>query len=142
MWPAAGPEIAISVGDAGGLEAEELPEVTYPEPHEPPAPLATDPVVELKRQEELLEEDEMQETRIMEPIPEEGEIKVTATPWLDEVSDSRPGESLEWPAPTVTREVERRERVDTPRVRHLFPVPDSDWEVSHLEFEYDRNSAG
>ncbi|MDX6595198.1 MAG: hypothetical protein QOI72_580, partial [Solirubrobacterales bacterium] len=27
--------------------------------------------------------------------------------------------------------------IDTPRVRHLFPVPDdADWEVSHLEFDY------
>ena len=81
----------------------------------------------------------MQETRIMEPIPAEDEIKITATPWLDEVSDARPGDSLEWPSP-VDRDIQHRERIDTPRVRHLFPVPDSDWEVSHLEFEYNRNA--
>ena len=34
------------------------------------------------------------------------------------------------------RDLQHRERIDTPRVRHLFPVPDSDWEVSHLEFDY------
>jgi hypothetical protein len=87
-----------------------------------------------------IEEEHMeQETRIMEPIPAEDEIKITATPWLDEVSDSRRGESLEWPA-DASRDVQHRERIDTPRVRHLFPVPDSDWEVSHLEFEYNRNA--
>jgi hypothetical protein len=79
----------------------------------------------------------MQETRIMEPIPANDEIKITATPWLDEISDARPGDSLEWPAPSVERDLQHRERIDTPRVRHLFPVPeDADWEVSHLEYEH------
>jgi hypothetical protein len=82
-------------------------------------------------------EDDMQETRIMEPIPAEDEIKITATPWLDEISDARPGDSLEWPAPDVERDLQHRERIDTPRVRHLFPVPeDADWEVSHLEYDH------
>ncbi|MGV1049246.1 MAG: hypothetical protein ACOYD4_12075 [Solirubrobacterales bacterium] len=82
------------------------------------------------------EEPMEQETRIMEPIPAEDEIKITATPWLDEVSDARRGESLEWPA-HADRDIQHRERIDTPRVRHLFPVPeDADWEVSHLEFEH------
>jgi hypothetical protein len=77
-----------------------------------------------------------QETRIMEPIPAEDEIKITATPWLEEVSEDRRGDSLEWPAASE-RDIEHRERIDTPRVRHLFPVPeDADWEVSHLEFDY------
>lgn len=87
------------------------------------------------------EEDEMpDETRIMEPIPAEDEITITATPWLDEVSDARRGDSLEWPAPPsdADRDIQHRERIDTPRVRHLFPVPDSDWEVPSLEFDYDR----
>ncbi len=82
------------------------------------------------------ETDMEQETRIMEPIPAEDEIKITATPWLEEVSDPRRGDSLEWPAASE-RDIEHRERIDTPRVRHLFPVPeDADWEVSHLEFDY------
>jgi hypothetical protein len=133
-------EIAISVGE---LVSEEEEAIEVPEPTSA-AGLAIervpDPVAELQAQEELFEEDEMQETRIMEPIPIEGEIRVTATPWLDEVSEARPGDSLEWPA-DASREVQRRERIDTPRVRHLFPVPDSDWEVSHLEFEYSRRDA-
>ncbi|MGE5408700.1 MAG: hypothetical protein ACM3NV_08810, partial [Syntrophothermus sp.] len=81
------------------------------------------------------EEEDMQETRIMEPIPAEDEIRITATPWLDEISNARPGESLEWPAP-ADRDIQHRERIDTPRVRHLFPVPDSDWEIRELEYEH------
>jgi hypothetical protein len=86
--------------------------------------------------EEPEEEDEHMDTRILEPIPAPGEIKVTATHWLDEVDqETSSGHSLEWPA-AEERDLQHRERIDTPRVRHLFPVPDSDWEVSHLEFEH------
>jgi hypothetical protein len=81
------------------------------------------------------EDEERMDTRILEPIPAEGEITVTATPWLDEVSDERPGDSLEWPV-HEERDLQHRERIDTPRVRHLFPVPDADWDVSHLEFTH------
>lgn len=85
------------------------------------------------------EDDEPMETRILEPIPAPGEIKVTATHWLDEVEEGETGQghSLEWPA-AEERDLQHRERIDTPRVRHLFPVPDSDWELSHPEFEYNR----
>ncbi|HSK49378.1 MAG TPA: hypothetical protein VK889_02665 [Solirubrobacterales bacterium] len=92
---------------------------------------------------ELSEEEEMeQETRILEPIPAEDEIKITATHWLDEVSETEDeigGVSLEWPAldseiRAVEGDVQHRERIDTPRVRHLFPVPDSDWEVNELDY--------
>ncbi len=84
------------------------------------------------------EEDVEQETRIMEPVPAEDEIRITATPWLEEVSDPRGGDTIQWPADS-DRDIQHREKVDTPRVRHLFPVPDADWEVEHLEFEYSRN---
>jgi hypothetical protein len=128
-----------------GLEAGDA-EITVsvaeiPEPIEMSAPL--EPVAEIRAEHllppsEPIEEEYMeQETRIMEPIPAEDEIRITATPWLDEVSDSRSGDSLEWPAPAGgDRDLQHRERVDTPRVRHLFPVPDADWEVSHLEYEH------
>jgi hypothetical protein len=137
-------EITVSVQPEPPAEPElvesELVELELdePEPIAEPQPSAELqlPAVELP-EEEYVE----QETRIMEPIPAEDEIKITATPWLDEVSDPRPGDSLEWPAAS-DRDIQHRERIDTPRVRHLFPVPDSDWEVEHLEFEYSRNRAG
>jgi hypothetical protein len=86
--------------------------------------------------EEPEEEDDHMDTRILEPIPAPGEIKVTATHWLDEVDqETSSGHSLEWPA-AEERDLQHRERIDTPRVRHLFPVPDSDWDVSHLEYTH------
>ena len=138
-------EIMVSVEDRAP-EPEIEPEPDFapdPEPGEisieafEPAPSAELqlPVDELP-EEEYVE----QETRIMEPVPAEDEIRITATPWLEEVSDSR-GETIDWPADS-DRDIQHREKIDTPRVRHLFPVPeDADWEVSHLEFEYSRNRA-
>jgi hypothetical protein len=80
------------------------------------------------------EEDYMADTRILEPIPAEGEIRITATDWLDEVEGDDAG-TLEWPAgrdPAAPRE-----RIDTPRVRHLFPVPeDADWGVPELDYDH------
>jgi hypothetical protein len=125
-------------GDAEIAFAEEEIELT-PEiriEQLPPAAIPPEPI-EIESTEETYME---QETRIMEPIPAADEIRITATPWLEEVSDGRRGDSLEWPA-AEERDIEHRERIDTPRVRHLFPVPDSNWEVDHLEFEYSRRGA-
>jgi hypothetical protein len=79
------------------------------------------------------------DTRIMEPVPAEDEIRITATNWLDEVAVE--GGTLEWPAGDGVGPG-HRERVDTPRVRHLFQVPeDADWEVRELEYDhYDRRA--
>jgi hypothetical protein len=138
----AGEEIEAVVEPAEAAEPLRTPEPLAAPPEFrveqlPPAVVPPEPA-EIQSTEET---DMEQETRIMEPIPAEDEIRITATPWLDEVSDSRRGDSLEWPA-AVERDIEHRERIDTPRVRHLFPVPeDADWEVSHLEFEYSRNAS-
>ena len=83
------------------------------------------------------QEHDDQATRILEPIPGEDEIRITATPWLDEVE--APDSTLDFPV--IEGDVTHRERIDTPRVRHLFPVPeDADWEVRELK--YDRRHAG
>jgi hypothetical protein len=82
---------------------------------------------------EPVPEHDEQATRILEPIPAENEIRITATPWLEEVevSDS----TLDFPA--IEGDLEHRERIDTPRVRHLFPVPeDADWEVKELKYDH------
>ncbi|HEV2789818.1 MAG TPA: hypothetical protein VGV69_00790 [Solirubrobacterales bacterium] len=127
-------EITVSVAPEPLVEPEPVAEPEIRIEAAPPAELHL-PVEELP-EEEYVE----QETRIMEPIPAEDEIKISATPWLEEVSDPRGGETIEWPADS-DRDIQHRERVDTPRVRHLFPVPeDADWEVSHLEFEYSRRA--
>jgi hypothetical protein len=139
-------EITVSVPSEAPVEDEPAPEPDFvPEPEYEEISIEAiepEPSAELQLPaEELPEEDEYveQETRIMEPVPAEDEIKISATPWLEEVSDPRAGETIDWPADS-DRDIQHREKIDTPRVRHLFPVPeDADWEVSHLEFEYSRN---
>jgi hypothetical protein len=122
--------------EAGDAEITVFAQDDLPEVEETPAEeFQVEHLAGPKDDQDFDEEEPDLETRIMEPIPAEGEIKVTATHWLDEVSDGRPGDSLEWPV-HEERDLQHRERIDTPRVRHLFPVPDADWEVSHLEFEH------
>ena len=138
---------AIEQTPAEEFKVVELSTARAPEPGEEPAAAAPfdhgldgdirEAELYLGDEPDLEEEDEGMDTRIMEPIPAPGEIKVTATPWLDEISDEERGNSLEWPV-ADDRDLQHRERIDTPRVRHLFPVPDSNWELSHPEFEYRR----
>jgi hypothetical protein len=83
------------------------------------------------------DEHDEQETRVLEPVPAEGEIRITATPWLDEVE--APKSTLDFPA--IEGDVQHRERIDTPRVRHLFPVPeDADWEIRELRYDHYRRA--
>jgi hypothetical protein len=85
------------------------------------------------------DEHDDQATRILEPIPAEGEIRIAATPWLDEVT--APESTLDFPA--IEGDVQHRERIDTPRVRHLFPVPeDADWQVKELKYDHYGREAG
>lgn len=125
-------EITVAVEADEVAENEEIAALEEAVEPQPSAELQLP--VELPALEESEEEEPMeQETRIMEPIPAEDEIRITAAPWLDEVSEGRPGDSLEWPA-APDRDLQHRERVDTPRVRHLFPVPDTGWDVSELQY--------
>jgi hypothetical protein len=125
-----------STSGTSGREAEDVPVGATPPSFDRDHDLILSRADEgpVEDDQDFYEEDPDLETRIMEPIPAEGEIRVTAAHWLDEVDDDR-GHSLEWPA-HEERDLQHREKIDTPRVRHLFPVPDSDWEVSHLEFTH------
>ena len=94
------------------------------------------------------EEHEMsQDTRILEPVPAEDEIRVTdARDWMEEIEEDAaavPAAESTLDFPAVEGDVEHRERIDTPRVRHLFPVPeDADWEVKELKYDhYGRNAS-
>jgi hypothetical protein len=76
----------------------------------------------------------------MEPVPAKDEIRIKATNWLDEVSVE--DGTMEWTAGQGDA-IGARERVDTPRVRHLFPVPeDADWEVRELDNDHYSHRAG
>jgi hypothetical protein len=83
------------------------------------------------------EYDMNQETRILEPVPVEDEIRITARNWMDEAEVEE--STLDFPA--IQGDLEHRERIDTPRVRHLFPVPeDADWEVRELKYDHYRSA--
>jgi hypothetical protein len=144
-------EIAVSAqeGSAPGMpgreaEAEDMPgigstkpssgpgrDLSSPGPDEGPGNHLESPPEE--------EHDMDQDTRILEPIPDPEEIRITATHWLDEVEVEE--STLDFPA--VEGDVEHRERIDTPRVRHLFPVPeDADWQVRELNYDHYGRHAG
>lgn len=115
----------LDAGDVSIAVAEQTEPQPVPEPEPEP------------EQEVHMEED----TRILEPVPDEDEIRITANDWLEEVEDQVEVEETTLDFPAIEGDLERRERIDTPRVRHLFPVPeDADWEVRELK--YDRRRAG
>jgi hypothetical protein len=122
-------EIPVAEAAREIVVSREIPAVEDP----PPDDLQPPPNFEPEE-----EHDMSQDTRILEPIPAEGEIRITATPWLDEV-DAPEHSTLDFPA--IEGDLQHRERIDTPRVRHLFPVPeDADWEVRELK--YNRRRTG
>jgi hypothetical protein len=141
-------EIAVSVQEGRnpgmpGREAEDMPGIDETKPSSGPGHDLTLPGPDdgPGNHHESPQEAHMdQDTRILEPVPAEDEIRITATPWLDEVEVEE--STLDFPA--IEGDVSHRERIDTPRVRHLFPVPeDADWEVRELRYDhYDSRSAG
>jgi hypothetical protein len=83
-------------------------------------------------------EDPPEDDHELEPDPPEEELELDQEnemidrDWLSEVARDA---TLEWPAAEGERRPSQRERIDTPRVRHLFPVPDdADWSVRELEY--------
>ena len=125
-----------------GREAEDMPvdEKTSPSPGPDHSLIHSGPGEGPAYTDELSKEAEMEDTRILEPVPAEDEIRVTdARDWLEEVEDDArvavEESTLDFPA--VADDLARRERIDTPRVRHLFPVPeDADWEVKELKYDH------
>lgn len=121
---------------AAGLESGDVEIAVSVEPAPEtatPAPAARQPLVYDESEEGQME----QETRILEPIPAEGEIRITARDWLEEVEASE--STLDFPA--IEGDIRHRERIDTPRVRHLFPVPeDADWEIKELSYDHYRHA--
>jgi hypothetical protein len=141
-------ETLIATGlDAGDGEiavaAEELdppdpePEISVTEPDRELGP--AEPEIAIAESQHQ-EDSDMEDTRIMEPIPAAHEIRITATDWLEEVE----AEESTLDFPSIEGDVTHRERIDTPTVRHLFPVPeDADWEVRELNYDhYEGRRAG
>ena len=140
-------ETLIATGlDAGDVEIAVTAQ--EPEPIAEPEPLP-EPAVDFERAtarkkstatsfEPKEEHDMDQDTRVLEPVPAEDEIRITATDWLDEVEVEE--STLDFPA--IEGDLAHRERIDTPRVRHLFPVPeDAEWEVRELNYDHYRSAS-
>jgi len=112
----------------------------------PATPGGESTTYEERRAHEEEDPDMEQDTRILEPVPAEDEIRVTdARDWLEEVEEDErvavEESTLDFPA--VADDLERRERIDTPRVRHLFPVPeDADWDVRELDYDHYNRHTG
>jgi hypothetical protein len=137
-------ETLIATGlDAGDVEIAVVAQDVAPEPEPTPLsepeddfarPLAQEKSPAASKEPTIEEEHDMdQDTRILEPVPAEHEIRITATHWLDEVEVEE--STLDFPA--IEGDVSHRDRIDTPRVRHLFPVPENaDWEVRELKYDH------
>ncbi len=134
-------ETLIATGlDSGDVEiavaAEPEPEPAADIDHTPVGSMSDAPAAEPQSEPTIEDEEEHdmdQDTRILEPVPAEHEIRITATHWLDEVEVEE--STLDFPA--IEGDVSHRERIDTPRVRHLFPVPENaDWEVRELRYDH------
>ncbi|HEX8688646.1 MAG TPA: hypothetical protein VF729_00205 [Solirubrobacterales bacterium] len=125
---------------ATGLDAGD-PEIAVAA-QEQDEPVETEPEIAIAESQHEEEDPHMEDTRIMEPIPAEHEIRITATDWLDEVEVDVEESTLDFPS--IEGDVTHRERIDTPTVRHLFPVPeDADWEVRELNYDhYEDRRAG
>ncbi len=127
--------IATGLQDGDGTIVETISELDIPDAEEVEEPVTSHH--QLHR--EPAGEHDHQETRILEPVPGEGEIRITATDWLDEVE--APESTLDFPV--IEGDLQHRERIDTPRVRHLFPVPENaDWEVRELKYDHYGREAG
>ncbi len=85
-------------------------------------------------------------TRLLEPVPDPGEITVSAANEIgaslreDWLSDARPGSTIEWPAvPSGNSELSKGEH--PPRDPRLFPSPGTtEWSIGELQYRRRRSS--
>lgn len=86
-------------------------------------------------------------TRLLEPVPDPGEITVSASTEIgatlreDWLSEARPGSTIEWPAVPSGQAFDQfdRDEAHPPRDPKLFPSPDTtEWSVSELDYHRNR----
>lgn len=85
--------------------------------------------------------DEIEPTRLLEPVPDPGEIKVTSSTEIgstlreDWLSQTRPGQTMEWPAHAMDGLDSVRKQEHGAPDRKLFPAPETtEWSVSEMKF--------
>ncbi len=85
--------------------------------------------------------DERGATRLLEPVPDPGEIKVSSSTEIgstlreDWLSQTRPGQTMEWPAHAMDGlDAERKKPHGKPN-RNLFPEPEAtEWSISEMKY--------
>ena len=85
--------------------------------------------------------DETGTTRMLEPVPDPGEIKVSASTDIgstlreDWLSQTRPGQTMEWPAHAMDGLDSHRKQEHGKPDRNLFPEPETtEWSVSEMKY--------
>ena len=144
-----GPEVEAGVdplfGSVPEFEPEPLPEAFEPEPFRPMPEIEAALGISAAPAEPTDSGGtaESGSTRLLEPAPDPGEIKVSASSEIgstlreDWLSEARPGATMEWPsvASGRSRSESAREQDHPPRDPRLFPSPDTtEWSVGELEY--------
>lgn len=80
-------------------------------------------------------------TRMLEPVPDPGEIKVSASTEIgstlreDWLSQTRPGQTMEWPAHAMDGFDSDRKQAHGEPDRRLFPEPETtEWSISEMKY--------
>ncbi|MGK2956357.1 MAG: hypothetical protein ACSLFI_11900 [Solirubrobacterales bacterium] len=89
--------------------------------------------------------DDSASERLMEPAPDPGEIKVSASTEIgsalreDWLSQARPGQTMEWPSHAMDGLDSIRQQAHGDPNRKFFPQPETtEWSVSELEYRRNR----
>jgi hypothetical protein len=89
--------------------------------------------------------DDSASERLMEPAPDPGEIKVSASAEIgsalreDWLSQARPGQTMEWPSHAMDGLDSIRRQAHGDPNRKFFPQPETtEWSVSELEYRRNR----
>jgi hypothetical protein len=151
-----GPEVEAGVdplfGSVPEFEPEPLPEPPGAGPFQPmPEIEAALGIVAgeeaAARFDEAVDSAETGSTRLLEPVPDPGEITVSAATEIgaslreDWLSETRPGSTIEWPAVSSKEGGLSRDERHPPRDPALFPSPDTtEWSVSELKYHRRRSS--
>jgi hypothetical protein len=85
-------------------------------------------------------------TRLLEPVPDPGEITVSASSEIgatlreDWLGETRSGSTIEWPAPPSSRSLRDYNRDEhPPRDPRLFPSPETtEWSIGELNYQRKR----
>lgn len=110
---------------------------------EPVPEIVHEPMPEIERALGIEPVDEPGLTRLLEPVPHEGEISVTASSEIgstlreDWLSQSPAGATMEWPAHDLDGLEDARRGPHPAPNRNFFPEPETtEWSVSEMRFRH------